>query len=76
MEPVEDGRWTMIYDEGFEVNVEGLSLFAFSRFDLHSSGEVRFNVSRCGAGLSCRAYCNNKPGQLVWLVGASSSSSC
>mmetsp|Transcript_52768 Transcript_52768/g.123418 ORF Transcript_52768/g.123418 Transcript_52768/m.123418 type:complete len:528 (+) Transcript_52768:53-1636(+) len=43
-----DGRWTMIYDEGFEVNVEGLSLFAFSRFDLHSSGEVRFNVSRCG----------------------------
>lgn len=39
-----DGRWTMIYDEAFEVNVEGLSLLAFSRFD-YSAGK---NASRCG----------------------------
>ena len=27
------GKFTMIYDEGFEVQVEGLTFFAFSRFD-------------------------------------------
>lgn len=43
-----DGRWTMIYDEGFEVNVDGLSFFAFSRFDLSLKEGVRVNVSHCG----------------------------
>jgi len=43
-----EGHWTMIYDEGFEVNVDGLSFFAFSRFDLHNVGGVKTNVSRCG----------------------------
>lgn len=38
------GRWTMIYDEGFEVNVEGFSLFAFSRFESVNGT----NVSKCG----------------------------
>lgn len=39
------GTFTMIYDEGFEMNVEGITFFAFSRFDLSPSGK---NVSRCG----------------------------
>lgn len=39
------GMFTMIYDEGFEVRVEGLTFFAFSRFDLTASGK---NTSRCG----------------------------
>lgn len=42
------GRWTMIYDEGFQVDVDNLSLFAFSRFDLAVSDYRRQNVSRCG----------------------------
>jgi len=42
------GRWTMIYDEAFEVNVDGLSLLAFSRYDLSYSSGVKMNVSRCG----------------------------
>jgi len=43
----QSGRWTMIYDEAFEVNVDGLSFLAFSRFDLDYSGGTRTNVSRC-----------------------------
>jgi cathepsin C len=40
----------MVYDEGFEVNVEGLTFFAFSRFDLtYDDAGVRRNSSRCGA---------------------------
>lgn len=42
------GQWTMIYDEGFEVNVDGMSFFAFSRFDLHEADGIKNNVSRCG----------------------------
>merc|ERR1740129_130288 len=44
----QSGRWTMIYDEAFEVNVDGLSFIAFSRFDLDYSGGTRTNISRCG----------------------------
>jgi cathepsin C len=29
-----EGTWTMIYDEGFEVRVDGMVFFAFSYFDL------------------------------------------
>jgi len=43
-----EGTWTMIYDEGFEVNVEGLSFFAFSRFDLLNEDGQKHNVSHCG----------------------------
>lgn len=47
--PSDDGgHWTMIYDEGFEVNVDGLSFFAFSKFDLSFGSNGRHNVSRCG----------------------------
>lgn len=42
------GRWTMIYDEAFEVNVDGLSFLAFSRYDLSYSNGIKTNVSRCG----------------------------
>jgi len=43
------GKWTMIYDEAFEVNVNGLSMLAFSRYDLSKdSFGNRANVSRCG----------------------------
>lgn len=42
------GRWTMIYDEAFEVRVDGLALLAFSRFDLSRKNGVNTNTSRCG----------------------------
>jgi len=43
------GHWTMIYDEAFEVNVDGLSFLAFSRFELlNDSDGVQQNVSHCG----------------------------
>jgi len=32
-----DGNWTMIYDEGFEVRVDGLVFFAFSYYDLEGT---------------------------------------
>mmetsp|Transcript_9130 Transcript_9130/g.24746 ORF Transcript_9130/g.24746 Transcript_9130/m.24746 type:complete len:518 (-) Transcript_9130:447-2000(-) len=44
----DSGRWTMIYDEAFEVNVDGLSFLAFARFDLGYSNGIKMNVSRCG----------------------------
>lgn len=44
----ENGRWTMIYDEAFEVRVDGLALLAFSRFDLSYKNGVKTNTSRCG----------------------------
>lgn len=43
-----DGHWTMIYDEAFEVKVDGLALLAFSRFDLSYKGGQKTNTSRCG----------------------------
>jgi cathepsin C len=41
------GNWTMIYDEGFEVKVDGLSFFAFSNFDLKYDNDVKINTSHC-----------------------------
>lgn len=43
------GKWTMIYDEGFEINVDGLTLFAFSKFDLWHEGAQTKNQSHCDA---------------------------
>lgn len=47
----EDGRtgtWTMIYDEGFEVDIGDLSFFAFSKFDFVQGDDgQRANVSHC-----------------------------
>jgi cathepsin C len=55
------GSWTMIYDEGFEVNVGGLNFFAFSNFTFEEAqpdqlqrltGQKpeggKHNVSHCG----------------------------
>mmetsp|Transcript_42522 Transcript_42522/g.102441 ORF Transcript_42522/g.102441 Transcript_42522/m.102441 type:complete len:543 (-) Transcript_42522:142-1770(-) len=41
--------WTMIYDEGFEFNVDGYSFFTFSGFDWVTppGGGAKTNVSRC-----------------------------
>lgn len=43
------GSWTMVYDEGFEVVVDGYTFFAFSNFtfDGEKNG-VKQNVSHCG----------------------------
>jgi len=46
------GRWTMIYDEGFEVVVGGRNFFAFSNFtyEVNASdpAKPKHNVSHCG----------------------------
>jgi len=46
------GRWTMVYDEGFEVNVGGLNFFAFSNFTFEVNASdphrAKHNVSNCG----------------------------
>jgi len=41
-----NGKWTMVYDEGFEVNLRNLSFFAFSNFTF--DGPKKSNVSHCG----------------------------
>jgi len=42
-----NGHWTMIYDEAVEVKVEGLTLFAFSKFDLWTENGQQKNMSHC-----------------------------
>lgn len=43
------GSWTMVYDEGFEVNVGGLTFFAFSNFTFEEgAAHSKHNVSHCG----------------------------
>jgi len=45
------GSWTMVYDEGFEVNVAGMNFFAFSNFTFESNAThptVKHNRSHCG----------------------------
>lgn len=44
----QNGRWTMVYDEAFEVNVEGISFLAFSKFDLSYKNGTKTNTSYCG----------------------------
>jgi cathepsin C len=41
---VHNGTWTMIYDEGFEVEVAGTKFFAFSKF----AGDTDNEYSHCG----------------------------
>lgn len=41
------GTWTMIYDEGFEVQVGDHTYFAFSKFEMVNSPHGRTNVSHC-----------------------------
>eukprot|EP00931_Biecheleriopsis_adriatica_P003797 TRINITY_DN105556_c0_g1_i1.p1 TRINITY_DN105556_c0_g1~~TRINITY_DN105556_c0_g1_i1.p1 ORF type:complete len:513 (-),score=103.41 TRINITY_DN105556_c0_g1_i1:18-1556(-) len=42
------GNWTMIYDEALEVNIDGYSFLAFSRFELFQEKGIQKNISRCG----------------------------
>lgn len=45
------GSWTMVYDEGFEVNVAGMNFFAFSNFTFEVNAthpNVKHNTSHCG----------------------------
>lgn len=35
---VDVGKWSMVYDEGFEVEVEDVSCFAFSKYKTNYSG--------------------------------------
>jgi cathepsin C len=43
------GTWTMVYDEGFEVTIDGRTLFAFSNFTFETDPktEVKHNVTHC-----------------------------
>lgn len=44
----QSGKWTMIYDEAFEVQVEGWTFLAFSKFDMwYENGQMK-NTSHCG----------------------------
>jgi len=45
----EQGNWTMVYDEGWEVQIGDLNYFAFSRFDLYKvpGSSAKKNVSKC-----------------------------
>jgi len=48
------GAWTMVYDEGFEVNVAGLNFFAFSNFTFEFNAThptVKHNTSHCGESM-------------------------
>jgi cathepsin C len=44
------GTWTMVYDEGFEVTVDGLNFLAFSNFtyEMDAKTQKKNNVSHCG----------------------------
>lgn len=44
----QNGHYTMIYDEGWEVQIEGLTFFAFSRYDMVGAQNAKKNVSKCG----------------------------
>mmetsp|Transcript_3482 Transcript_3482/g.8667 ORF Transcript_3482/g.8667 Transcript_3482/m.8667 type:complete len:567 (+) Transcript_3482:58-1758(+) len=48
-----EGRFTLIYDEGFEVQLEGLTFFAFNRFDQPPSPDSASNATENGR----RSYC-------------------
>lgn len=43
----EKGTWTMVYDEGWEVQLGDINYFAFSRFDFNMIGGVKKNQSKC-----------------------------
>jgi len=59
-----NGTFTMIYDEGFEVRVEGMVFFAFSRFDLYTENGAQKNVSNCGETL--RGWYRNVSSRSSW----------
>jgi len=44
------GSWTMVYDEGFEVNVDGFNFLAFSNFTFQKDQvtQAKHNFTHCG----------------------------
>jgi len=48
-----EGTWTMVYNQGFEVNVNGRSYFAFSDYRVDGSGAV---VSFCNQTLAGQGW--------------------
>lgn len=48
-EHLQRGTWTMVYDEGFEVEINNLNFFAFSNFsfELAQGGSTKHNISHC-----------------------------
>merc|ERR1719399_1422087 len=44
------GTWTMVYDEGFEIQVDGMNFFTFSNYSLTVDPvtKAKQNVSHCG----------------------------
>jgi len=55
------GTFTLIYDEGFEVKVEGLTFFAFSRFDAGAAagGTPAANANHSHCGETARGWYRN-----------------
>jgi cathepsin C len=47
-EPHKEGTWTMVYDEGFEIRLKGITYFAFNKYDKQESGQYE---SHCGETL-------------------------
>eukprot|EP00392_Amoebophrya_sp_AT5.2_P000883 g885.t1 len=60
------GTFTMIYDEGFEVAVDGKVFFAFSKFDLDGAGQ---NTTHCGETLTGWFHDKDIPGNYGCYYG-------
>mmetsp|Transcript_111078 Transcript_111078/g.175081 ORF Transcript_111078/g.175081 Transcript_111078/m.175081 type:complete len:554 (-) Transcript_111078:88-1749(-) len=52
------GTYTMVYDEGFEVQIDGQIYFAFSKFDLAGKGQTNTteNAKRSHCGETARGW--------------------
>jgi|Transcript_112411 cathepsin C len=52
------GTYTMVYDEGFELQIDGQVYFAFSKFDLAGKGETNTteNAKRSHCGETARGW--------------------
>jgi hypothetical protein len=44
---INNGSFTMVYDEGFEVRIGPMTFFAFSNFVLPTDGDESKSSSRC-----------------------------
>lgn len=68
-----EGVWTMVYDEGFEVQVDDMKFFAFSKYepknaqiDTKKDGEVKDYNSLCDATMIGWFKHTNKAGYGCW----------
>jgi len=61
---VKKGKWTMVYDEGFDILVEGYSFFAFSKYDFNINKALFSSkwVSKCYSTLVGWFHKKNKWG--------------